>query len=499
MNMKELVSKQNQILSTVKDEKRAMNAEEQQEFDSLQRQIDEIAANQPDGGTPPALAPANEEQARQAATAERTRIMTITSMCRDFGMDATAYINDPTATVDGCRAAILAELKKNGAPVSAKVTTDEGDKYRAAAIDGLQLRCGVHVAKPVEGAAELRGMSLRDLAIDSLAREGAASDSELRHMSSDQLFEQLQRQYFNPTAAFPAILDETIRKNIVQLYSEVPTTFQEWCTKGSVSDFKQTPEHNYIIGGGSFYKVPENGELKASKPSTEQLPQRKIDTYGTQFTMSRQSFINDDIGFLAQVPGVYAAAAKREINQQVYELIFNNAAKVYDGKTLFCANHANQATAGAAPSLATINALMLKMQAQKDPFGNAINVSPRMMVLPIGYGMTVDTLLHSASITTAESNNTGYNPMANKGLHYVEDATINALAGTNAAPWFMVANPMTAKSVQVDYLNGQETPTIRRSEVTGRLGFAWDIWMDWGITVMDYRGIARNDGVAITI
>ena len=156
-------------------------------------------------------------------------------------------------------------------------------------------------------------------------------------------------------------------------------------------------------------------------------------------------------------------------------------------------------TTGAKPSLAAINALMLKMQAQRDPFGEAINVAPRMLVLPIGYGMEVDTILHSASIKTDDNNYTGYNPMANKNLTYVEDATLNMLAGDNACPWFLVANPMTAKSIQVDYLNGQETPTIRRSEVPGTLGFVWDIYMDWGISVTDYRGIARNDGVAIKI
>ena len=34
-----------------------------------------------------------------------------------------------------------------------------------------------------------------------------------------------------PTAAFPAILDNAIRKNIVQMYQEIPTTFQLWTTK----------------------------------------------------------------------------------------------------------------------------------------------------------------------------------------------------------------------------------------------------------------------------
>ena len=56
----------------------------------------------------------------------------------------------------------------------------------------------------------------------------------------------------------------------------------------------------------------------------------------------------------------------------------------------------------------------------------------------------------------------------------------------------------SAKSIKVDYLNGQETPTIRRSEQAGQLGFVWDIYLDWGVTVVDYRGIAKNPGVVIS-
>ena len=42
-------------------------------------------------------------------------------------------------------------------------------------------------------------------------------------------------------------------------------------------------------------------------------------------------------------------------------------------------------------------------------------------------------------------------------------------------------------TMEVDYLNGQEIPTIRRMETPGQLGFVWDIYLDWGISVMDER------------
>ena len=56
---------------------------------------------------------------------------------------------------------------------------------------------------------------------------------------------------------------------------------------------------------------------------------------------------------------------------------------------------------------------------------------------------------------------------------------------------------MTAGSVGVSFLNGKQEPTIRRMETAGQLGFIWDVYLDAGIHVKDYRGIVRNDGVKI--
>jgi len=79
----------------------------------------------------------------------------------------------------------------------------------------------------------------------------------------------------------------------------------------------------------------------------------------------------------------------------------------------------------------------------------------------------------------------------------IQTPVLNALANGKQLPWFMVADPMSAKSIQVDYLNGQETPIVRRMETPGTLGFVWDIYTDWGISVRDFRGIARNDGATL--
>ena len=317
----------------------------------------------------------------------------------------------------------------------------------------------------------------------------------LLRMSPEELYGYMGRQFYNPTAAFPAILDNAINKSIVEMYSKVPTTFQAWTSKGSLSDFKETRDHEYIMGGlGDFEEVPENGEIKADIPQTELLPTRKLKTYGKQFSMTRQAFVNDDIGFLTRVPGLYATKAKKTIDKQVYSLIFKND-KIWDGKPLFDAAHENVVTAGGKPSQQSIQAMILQMQKQKDPFGDPILMVPKWIIVPVGYEFDLAVVLHSSQVTG--SNNNDYNPLYNYPITIVQTPMLNAMAAGKAVPWFMVADPMSAKSVHVDYLNGKEMPFIRRMEAPGTLGFTWDIFMDWGICVRDFRGIAKNPGEVV--
>ena len=396
--------------AAVADGNRAFTADEQKQFDELQKEIDrlndEIKAEEAKKS-----ASDNDQQAR---TEERNRINAINALGRDFDVDVSAYINDGSS-VDAVREAVLKDLKsRGGAHRTAghlSVTEDEGSKFRAAAADAIVMRAGIVVENPAEGARDLRAMSLRDIAVESLANEGEDIRS-LMHKSAAEIYDMVSsRSFYNPSAAFPAIMDATIEKSIVEMYNHVETTFELFTTEGTLSDFKESKDHEYVLSSaGDFLKVPENGELKHSTLETEILPTRKLDTYGRQFSMTRQAFIND-------------------------------------------------------------------------------------IIVPVGYGFDLDVIFHSAQIVG--SNNNDINPLNKYKFNVVESPVLNVMAGSNACPWFMGADPLTAKGIQVDYLNGNKMPTIRRAEVPGTLGFLWDIYHDWGISVRDFRGLYKNPGVAL--
>lgn len=479
---------------------RELTAEENEQYEALQREINELTLKieaeeaEQSKQAAPAASEDPEGASREAAAAETKRALDITALCRQFDVTPDEYIRKGFS-VEQTKSAILDSLYTTGQPVHVAVTRDETDTFKERATDALMMRAGVTVEKPADGARELRNLSLRDLAIKCLAREGEDLEG-LMNKSSDELYVMLgSRAYYNPTAVFPAILDNTIEKSIVQLYDEVPTTFQAFTTKGSLQDFKESRDHEYVIGGlRDFEEVPEGGEIKADLPRTELLPTRQLKTYGKQFTMSRQAFINDDIGFLTEVPKLYAAKAKKTIDKQVYSILFNNS-KIFDGTALFTEKHSNLMSKASAPSQSAIQAMITKMEMQTDQFGEAIYITPAFVIVPIGYEFDMAVILKSANVTGSANND--INPLYNYPLTVIQSPVLNAFAGEDACPWFMVADPTSCRGIQVDYLNGNEVPTVRRMETPGTLGFVWDIYHDWGITVRDFRGIVRNDGVVI--
>lgn len=500
MNKTEALARQQALVNQARAEGRSLTPEEQAEFDRCQAVIDGPEGEPAEGQR--GAEPASPDPIQQAIAAERQRMAEITSLCRQTGMEAESYIRSGAAMDEVRQAAVTFLIQHNG-PVGARFGgQDQQQDFRQAASDALLMRGGLPVSSPSEEAYSMQRLSLRDMAIECMAREGAGTPTELLRMSKDDLWDQLQRQFLSPSAAFPAILDNTIRKTIVQRYQAAPTTFQLWTSEGTLTDFKASRDHEYLLGGGGdFELVAEGGELKHDTLKTELLPQRKLSTYGRQFSMTREAFVNDDIGLITEMPGKYAAAARRTINKQVYSILMKNPA-IFDGVALFDDAHGNLISTGGAPSIDTMQAIMLKLLSQTDPFGDSIMVQPQFVIVPVGYGFRMAQILESPQIEVEGIGSHTANALYQyrNTLVTVEEGTINTLAGKGAAlPWFMAGNPATGRSIQVDYLNGMKTPSVRRSQPTGQLGFVWDMWLDWGVSVVDYRGIAKNPGTTLSL
>ena len=414
------------------------------------------------------------EAARQAAIAEeRARVREIGTMCRQFGVDDTQYI-DGGMSVGDVRAAILAKLAAERTAQTVTVQVDEMDKFRAAATDGLALRAGLTVENRAVGADEYRGKRMIRLAAECVERE---QGKNTRAMDDEMIV----REALTGTGAFPGILSNVAHKSMAQAYQTAPTTYQLWTAQGSNSDFKDAPRYR-LSEADTLEKLNESGEFKAGGV-TDGAAKTSIATYGRMFSLTRQSIINDDMGALQQLPAIYGAAARRMINKMVYKMLQGNP-KV-EGTVLFHANHQNLCAEDISiEGLAKMKAAMAK---QKNIKGEEyLNIQPAFLICPVELEVQAAQLI--SSVVDPTKANATPNPFANK-MTVISEPELE-----DEKTFYLAAAAGIAPTIEVTSLNGNLTPKMERAEQFDTLGIKWRIYMDVGVNLLDYRGIQKSTG-----
>lgn len=428
--------------------------------------------------TKPETTTALDEQTRNAVAAERTRTTGISALCRDFGLEPDEYIRSGKS-IQEVQNAVIEKLRANNKPsdtARASVGAEDRDKFCRAAADAILLRGGVEIATPAEGATELRSMRLRDLMIDCIERDG---NSKARYLDDAGLV----REALSGAGAFAGILSNAANKSLSNGYTAAETTFELWTGTGSNPDFKEATEYK-LSEAGELLQITGNGEFKYDEMKDSGV-KKSVLTFGRSWGITRQALINDDLGALTKIPAAYAAAAKRGINSLVYATLGKATASV------FSTEKGNLAATGARPSVASIGDGRAAMRKQKNQRGKEVlNIAPKYILLPTGLETETDQLL--VSITDPASSNSGVrNPFTGK-LIPVCDAELDQYS---EIAWYLAAQSgQGVDTIEVTYLNGQKTPIIESQIAFDILGMKWRIYIDYGVTLLDYKGFHKNPG-----
>lgn len=421
---------------------------------------------------------------RQAAiAAERQRVNDISDLCREFEIPADEYIRSDL-NIDQVRTKVLERLKEQRKPSAVGsgviITADEVDKFRSAASDSILLRAGKVIEKPSDGARDLRGMKLRDLAIECLARSGVAN---AYRFDNDRLY----REALTPDGQFAAILSDSVNKSMATAYKAANTTFESWTAKGSNPDFKAST-HYQISEAGDLTKMTQSGEFTFDEMKDNGVS-KAIATFGKSWGITRQALINDDIGVLTRIPEAYVRASKRGINKLVYQMIGNNP-KIYDNKQLFHNEHNNIGSTPGGIGTNTIGNGRMMMRKQKNLRGKeTLNIAPTYLIVPSTLETDAEKFL--LSLSDPESQNSGVVNIFRNSLTLVVDAELDSYS---EKAWYLAANPSDIDTVEVTYLNGDEAPKVESAVGFDFLGMKFRIYIDYGVTVLDYRGLHRNNG-----
>ena len=418
-----------------------------------------------------------QEDLQKAMEQERKRTSEITALFRDFDVEGADEAIVMGVSVDEARAMVMDQLRARNKGVSVTMGEAESDKFRAAAQDAVLMAAGIPVADAAPGAQELRGHSMVELARESLQREG------LQANFGDNM--ELARQAINSTSTFPAIMANLANKSVMVGFNEAETTYQIWAGKGSNRDFKEAARVA-LSEAGNLELVPEGGQFQQDFLG-EASARTKVATYGKLFSLTRQAIINDDLGLFSKIATKYGSAAKRLVNKMVYAQLTGNV-KMQDNVALFDSKHGNVAGTGEALSVKAIAKAITAMRRQKGITGDAtLNITPKYLVVPPELEMTAYQIVNSTA--AVDGVNSGVvNPYKGRFV-VVADAEL-----TDPDAWYLVADASQHDTLEVNYLNGVETPRLETRQGFDVDGIEYKVAFDCGVSALDFRGVFKNAG-----
>lgn len=440
-------------------------------------------ANTPIGADP--TQDAVKAAAQAALAADKTRRAGIAAAFASFasfeGVTAlqVTCADDHDCTVEQANTKLLAHLGKGSAPVAGSYIVtleDERDKFRAGAQASILARG--NLAKD-DKANNYRGYSLMDLARECLAHAGVSA----RGMGKMDV---VAAAFTHTSSDFPQLLANVADKAMMKGYEEAEETFQLWTSTGTLGDFKPGKRID-LNTFPALDKVSDGGEYKyatvGDRGETVQLA-----TYGKLFSLTRQTIINDDLDAFTKIPRRMGRAAIRTIGDLVYAILTGNPL-MGDGAALFDAAHKNL-LAGGGISTAGVDAMRVAMARQTD--GNAtLNIRMAKLLVPVALEDTAKVTMESEyEVGAAAKNNTVPNSV--RGLaEVISDARLDAASATT---WYGSADQNVHDTVEVQYLDGNQAPTLETQDGWTRDGVEFKVRMDAGVKALDFRTLAKNPG-----
>lgn len=458
---------------------------------------------------------AAETRAREeGATAERERVAGIQGLVArhklpvDFGAK---LIGDPKVTLTKARSLVLDELAKQSEELPPKPNAqrsavipgdDRRDKFVRGASAWLLERAGVvaiiqEAAKrdpkrfadvPLDGG-EFRGMSLVELARESLEARGVSTRGQARMDMIGQAF--MYRDGMQTTSDFAVLLENVLHKTLLGSYAIVDDTWPKFCKVDTVPDFR--PSNRYRTGSfGGLDKLTEHGEFKSKAVPDGVKFSVSAETKGNIVGITRQTIINDDMSALADLAQKLGRAARLSIEIDVYALLTAGSglgANLADGNPFFHASRANINSTGSAISVAGINADTAILAAQKDPSANEyLDLRPAVLLVPYA--------LRGEAVTINDSQ---FDPADNKfqkpnycrGL-FREVVGTQRITGTRR---YIFADPNVAPAIVVAFLEGQGQAPVLETEDGWRLdGTELKVRLDYKAQFFDPKGGVTNAG-----
>lgn len=292
------------------------------------------------------------------------------------------------------------------------------------------------------------------------------------------------------TVSLSGVLGDSATKSMEVAYKTAGSAARIVARKLSAKNFLSHTGYR-MTGDFVLKEVGAAGELKHATID-EQSYSYSVDTYGRTFGITRQNWINDDLGAFAEIPKMIGRGAALALEQAFFTLVLANTSD------FFGTGNSNQITTGLGS--AGLRNAVAKLRDQTDADGNPIGVTPKYLMVPTGLEETADELFVSTNIVLDGSSSQTKQPDGNvyKGKYVpVVSPYLNnsSYTGYSTTAWYLLGDPADVAAFGVAYLNGNESPVIEAVDVSNdTLGTAWRGYLDFGVCQIDHRGGVKSTG-----
>ncbi|SOB98850.1 Mu-like prophage major head subunit gpT [Rhodobacter sp. JA431] len=241
-----------------------------------------------------------------------------------------------------------------------------------------------------------------------------------------------------------------------------------------------------VSNGMGLDKVNEAGEFTRGTIA-EAGEAFAVETYGKVFALTRQAFVNDDLGVLsntARIQGTGAALTEAKLFASLLEKNAGLGPTMQDGKTLFHADHGNIAASGRAPNVTSLTEARTALRRQKGLSGEAIQVQPAFLIVPPELETVAQQLVAAINASSVDQ----VNPFAEK-LDVLVDANLKS-----ATRWYLSAAPGVPDGMLHAYLDGARGPQIFTREGFDVDSMEFKVRLDFGCGFADHRAWFMNPG-----
>lgn len=336
------------------------------------------------------------------------------------------------------------------------------------------------------------GIGLRQL-FHIAARAHGHDSRHSSDMNSDVLRAAFSHQPIRGTGFstidISSIVSNTANKFLMRGWNSIDNSCMEIATVRSVRDFKQITTVS-LTDNVIFEEVAADGQIK-HKTLGEITYNNQAKTYAGMLAITRQDFINDDLGALTDVPMKLGIGGAKKRNDIFWTEFLDNSAFFTSGRS-----NVNEAVADM--TIGGLTATEVIFMNQTNPDGTPLGIMPSILLVPTALKAAAIALTDTQSQLITGASATLSNVNVFRGRFRVVSSPYmsnSAYTGNSSAAWYMLANPSELPVIEIAALNGRIEPVVDTAEADfATLGVQMRGYCDIGVALQEYRAGVRADG-----